>query len=82
MSILDNFSSWKQFLADRVDAAENHGMSEETMTNIAKQIGDYLSEHVTPENKEEQILKQLWNAASEEEQQAIANTMLKLVKEK
>lgn len=82
MSVLDNFSNWKQFLAERVDAAEDLGMSNKKMTNVAQHVGDYLSKHVTPENKEEQVLKELWDAASEEEQQAIASTMIKLVQQK
>lgn len=82
MSVLDNFSTWKQFLADRVEGAEESGMSNETMADIAQHLGDYLSEHVTPENKEEQVLKELWNAASEEEQRTVANIMIKLVKSK
>lgn len=82
MSVLDNFSNWKQFLADRVDAAEDHGMSNEKMTSVAQHVGDYLSKHVTPENKEEKVLKELWDAASEDEQRAIASTMIKLVQQK
>ncbi|HZW67229.1 MAG TPA: DUF3243 domain-containing protein [Pseudogracilibacillus sp.] len=82
MSVLDNFSSWKEFLANRVEAAQNRGMSNETMSDLAQHVGNYLSDNVTPENKEEQLLKELWNAASEEEQRALANTMIKLVNEK
>lgn len=80
MSVLDNFSTWKSFLKDRVEAASSHGMSNEAMRNVAQHVGDYLSEHVTPENKEEKVLKELWEAASEEEQRAIASAMIKLVK--
>ncbi|HLS23411.1 MAG TPA: DUF3243 domain-containing protein [Pseudogracilibacillus sp.] len=81
MSVLDDFSTWKQFLSNRVEAAKDRGMSNEKMTDIAQHIGDYLSEYVTPENKEEKVLKELWNVASEEEQRAIASTMIKLVNE-
>jgi len=82
MSVLDDFSTWKEFLADRIDVAEDHGMSNKAMTNVAQHVGDYLSKHVTPENKEEQLLKELWDAASKDEQQAIASTMIKLVQQK
>lgn len=79
MSVLDNFSTWKEFLSNRIEQAKDHGMSTQTITNVAKQVGDYLSQHVEPENKEERVLQELWNAASEEEQRAIASTMIKLV---
>ncbi len=80
MSILENFDTWKEFLADRLDQAEDQGMSQSTISNVAHEVGDYLSEHVDVKNKEAAVLKELWNVASEEEQQAIANTMIKLVK--
>ena len=81
MSVLDDFSNWKDFLANKVDQAKDFGMKNETMTSVAQHVGDYLSEHVEPENKEERMLQELWNAASPEEQEAIASTMIKLVQQ-
>lgn len=82
MSVLDDFSSWKDFLSNKVDEAKNKGMESETLTNVAQHVGDYLSRHVEPENKEERVLYDLWQAASPEEQKAIASTMIKLVQQK
>jgi len=79
MSVLDNFSSWKDFLAGKIDEAEKSGMGSDTMTNMAQHVGDYLSQHVEPENHEQRVLHDLWQAASQEEQKAIASTMIKLV---
>ncbi|HLS66546.1 MAG TPA: DUF3243 domain-containing protein [Pseudogracilibacillus sp.] len=80
MSVLDDFSTWKQFLANKVEQAESHGMSDQAMTSFAQHIGDYLSKHVEPENKEERMLQQLWSVASKDEKEALANAMIKLVK--
>jgi len=79
MSILDNFETWKDFLANKLEQAEEQGMSQQTITNVAHEVGDYLSKSVEAENAEEAVLKELWNAASEDEQQALASTMVKLV---
>jgi len=79
MSVLDNFSTWKEFLSNKIDQAKDHGMSNQAIANVAQHVGDYLSQHVEPENKEERVLQELWNAASPEEQKAIASTMIKLV---
>lgn len=79
MSVLDNFDTWKQFLASRLQEAEQQGMSQDTISNVAYEVGDYLSKSVDAKNEEEAVLRELWNAASKEEQQAIANTMVKLV---
>ncbi|HLR40448.1 MAG TPA: DUF3243 domain-containing protein [Virgibacillus sp.] len=79
MSILDNFETWKDFLANKLEQAQEQGMSQQTVTNVAHEVGDYLSKSVEAENAEEAVLKELWNAASEDEQQALASTMVKLV---
>ncbi|WP_068672342.1 DUF3243 domain-containing protein [Oceanobacillus sp. Castelsardo] len=79
MSILENFDTWKGFLANRLQQAQQQGMDQQTINSIAAEVGDYLAENVDAKNKEEAVLKELWNAASEQEQQAIASTMVKLV---
>lgn len=80
MSILEDFETWKEFLANRLDEAEQQGMSQGTISNVAQEVGDYLSKNVDVQNSEVAVIKELWNVASEEEQQILANTMIKLVK--
>ncbi|WP_368654881.1 DUF3243 domain-containing protein [Ornithinibacillus sp. 4-3] len=82
MSVLDNFETWKDFLANRLGDALQQGLGEETITNLAYEVGDYLASNVEAKNPEEAMLRELWNAASEEEQHAIASTMVKLVQDK
>lgn len=79
MSVLDNWKQWEDFLADRLHHAQNEGMSEGAISNLAFQIGDYLSSQVEPKNEQERILADLWSVADKEEQQAIANIMVKLI---
>ncbi|EGL81919.1 hypothetical protein CathTA2_2575 [Caldalkalibacillus thermarum TA2.A1] len=79
MSILDNFEQWKDFLGDRLEAAQQGGMTQEVINELAYRIGDYLSAEVEPKNAEERLLKALWDAGSEEEQKVLAQLMVKLV---
>lgn len=79
MSALNNFDSWKTFLQNRLEQAKEHGMSHETITNIAEHVGSYLANNVEPHDDEQAVLKELWSVASEEEQSALASTMIKLV---
>ncbi|CAG9607380.1 DUF3243 domain-containing protein [Pseudoneobacillus rhizosphaerae] len=79
MSVLDNWQQWKDFLGDRLDQAETEGMSKGVINDLAYQIGDYLAAQVDPKNEQERILSDLWSVASEDEQHAIANMMVKLV---
>jgi hypothetical protein len=79
MSVLDNWQQWKDFLGERLDQAESEGMNKGVINDLAYQIGDYLAAQVDPKNEQERILADLWSVASEEEQHAIANMMVKLV---
>jgi hypothetical protein len=79
MSVLENWKQWEDFLADRLHHAQNEGMSEGAVSNLAYQIGDYLANQVEPKNEQERILSDLWSVADKDEQQAIANMMIKLI---
>ncbi|MFD2443589.1 DUF3243 domain-containing protein [Bacillus sp. CGMCC 1.16607] len=79
MSVLDNWQQWKDFLGDRLNQAESQGMNKGVINDLAYQIGDYLAGQVEPKNEQERLLSDLWSVASEDEQQAIANIMVKLV---
>ncbi len=81
MSILENWQQWKDFLGDRLDQAQDQGMSEKVINDIAYQVGDYLAKEVEPKNEQERILADLWSVATEEEQRAIASMMVKLVQD-
>lgn len=64
---------------DRVEKARKAGMSDETIANLAYQIGEFLDEHVDPKNEEERLLKELWDVGDEQERKTIARLMMKLV---
>jgi len=78
-TVLTNFSTWKHFLADRVSQAKKIGMNEETIAQLAFEIGSFLDEKVDPKNDEERLLKELWDAGDENERKTIAHLMVKLV---
>ncbi|MGM7635778.1 DUF3243 domain-containing protein [Bacillus sp. Hm123] len=79
MSVLENWHEWKNFLGTKLNQAQDQGMNNETIGNVAYQVGDYLAKKVDPKNEQERVLSDLWSVASEEEQHAIANVMVKLV---
>jgi len=78
-SVLTNFETWKQFLADRVGQAKQMGLSDETISKLAFEIGSFLEEKVDPKNEEQRVLKELWDIGDDEERKVIAKLMVKLV---
>ncbi|WP_046720785.1 DUF3243 domain-containing protein [Heyndrickxia coagulans] len=79
MNVFENWDQWKNFLGDRLNQAKQQGMPQGTINKLAEQVGDYLAAQVDPKNEQERVLADLWSVASQEEQQAIANVMVKLV---
>ncbi|CAM3932587.1 DUF3243 domain-containing protein [Paenibacillus alkaliterrae] len=78
-TVLSNFATWKHFLAERVSQAKKAGMTEDTISSLAYEIGSFLDEKVDPKNEEERVLKQLWDVGDESERKTIAALMVKLV---
>ena len=79
MSVLENWDQWKTYLADRLNQAKDKGVTDETISNFATEIGGYLADKVDPKNEQQRMLSDLWSVANKDEQHAIANMMVKLV---
>ena len=77
-TVLDQFESWKDFLKDRVAQGKTLGLSDETISNLAYEIGSFLDERVDPKNDEQAVLKQLWDVGDESDRHSIAKLMVKL----
>ncbi len=77
--VSSSWEGWKQQLAQAVKIGERMDMSHDQMAERAEKIGDFLAQRVDPKNPEQKVLQELWQAADEDQQQAIAGAMIKLV---
>ncbi|QTH45841.1 DUF3243 domain-containing protein [Cohnella sp. LGH] len=77
-TVLSNFDAWKKFLGDRVEAAKKLGISEDAISKLAYEIGEFLDQKVDPKNDEQRILKELWDVGDETERKTMARMMVKL----
>lgn len=78
MDYVGNWSEWRDNLSQAVKVGKKAGMSPEQMENLATQIGDFLAKNVCPETPEEELLKEMWNAAEPEEREIIAKILVKM----
>ncbi|MEG0450416.1 MAG: DUF3243 domain-containing protein [Lysinibacillus sp.] len=78
--ILKNFNQFKQYLAEKVELGENMGLSEEKLAKTAELVANYLAKHENPRNREENLLMELWNSGSKEEQSTLAHMLLNMVR--
>jgi hypothetical protein len=77
-SVLENFDRWKEFLGERVDQAQEAGMSMDQIQNVAYRMGDFLANKVDPKNPQERLLKDLWDSGDENDQKSLARMMINL----
>ena len=78
MRILNNWEQWKDFLGDKLHQAQKAGLDQEVINNLAQEVGDYLQVTLIRKmNNNGSFL--IYGQSQTEEQQAIANVMVKLV---
>lgn len=70
---------WKQSLGKIINAGEFLGFSDHTMNKIAYKVGDFLAGTIEPGNREQRLLKELWDVSNEEEQKILSRIIVKLV---
>lgn len=79
--ILAEFSTFIDYLGDKVAMGEKMGLSEERLAQLATKVGDHLSKKEDPKNSEEYLLQRLWQVGDKEEQHMLAHMLVKLAKE-
>jgi len=75
----DSFQHFVNELSEKVGAAREAGWQQGQIVQQATRLGDWLAREVSPRTPEQKLLKELWQAADEREQQAIASSIVKLV---
>jgi hypothetical protein len=78
-STTDTFEAFKHELGEKVRVAKAAGMSRDQIQDRAREVGDFLASHYDPRSPEQRLLKELWAVSDQNEQQSIANAVVKLV---
>lgn len=76
---LGSFEQWKEFLASNVNIAKNAGASDQTIVDVATRIGSFLANKVDPVNREQRLLKELWDQGDESDRRTMAKLIAKMV---
>jgi nuclear transport factor 2 (NTF2) superfamily protein len=77
--VLESFEQWKDFLSRQVNQAQNAGASQNSIIDAATRIGNFLSDKVDPKNREQRLLKELWDKGDQGERHALAGMITKMV---
>lgn len=79
MEIDMDWHQWKKTLGRAVHAAEWVGMSGERINDIAYRLGEFFANNFDPGNREQRLLKELWDVGSEEERKTLASMVARVV---
>lgn len=76
-----SWQAWKKTLGKAVKTAEMAGLSENTVDQFAYRLGDFLAHNLDPANREQRLLKELWEVGGEGEKKALAKMITRLVED-
>lgn len=74
-----DWQTWKNYLKQAVEFAEELGIPQDKVLTLAYQLGDLLAQNIPPANPEQQAVKELWEVADPNERQTLARLMTKVV---
>lgn len=74
-----SWDSWKRYLGQAVEFAEEIGVSKDKIKSTAQEVGQFLADQVPPATPEQKTIKELWQVANNDEKQVLTSLMMKLV---
>ena len=81
MDFVKDWASWREHLQDAIKRGRDFGMSDDMIQNLSVKVGDFLAKKVCPATPEEQLMKDLWDVATQDERKTLATLMFKLVQQ-
>jgi len=76
---LNSFEQWKDYLSSNVNIAKDVGASESTIVDLATRMGGFLANKVDPGNREQRLLKELWERGDDSDHRVLAKLVTKMV---
>jgi hypothetical protein len=74
-----DWPTWRTNVKERIALAHRFGVPDETLKTIAVKVGDFLADKVCPATQEDELLKEMWSAATPDERKTIATVIFKMV---
>jgi hypothetical protein len=78
--ILQNFTTFKSYLGDKVATGEKLGLGEEQLAKTAEMVAGYLAKNEEPRNSEENLLQELWKSGDKDQQHSLAHMLVNMVR--
>lgn len=69
-------------LAEVIEDGQKHGVNDELMVKGMISLGNLMAKFVKPDSPEEALMSEMWELASEDEKNIMANLVLKIGKKR
>ena len=79
INVINDWDKWKKTLYNMISMGETVGLSDDTITKLGSKIGEFLSSNVDPENREQRLLKELFEASNKREQETLTSVIIKMI---
>jgi hypothetical protein len=79
MNYTQNWDTWKKTLKEAITVGKGMGLADDEIKDIATRFTDFLVERVCAETAEEELLKDMWEAADVDERKAIVSIFYKML---
>lgn len=73
------WNEFKEWLGKGLKALRVLGVSDENAEELSYRFGDLLNRYIDPSNREQRLLKELWDQGNEVERRALASMLARLV---
>lgn len=81
INIIHDWDKWKKALYKVITVGETVGLSEDSITNLGTKVGGFLASNVDPENREQRLLKELFEVANKKEQETLTSVIIKMIQQ-
>lgn len=79
LEIKMEWHQWKSLLGKAVHVADFLGISDNNIESLAYRVGQVLANNVDPGNREQRLLKELWEQGDQSEKRMLAALLTRVV---
>jgi hypothetical protein len=79
LDFTQDWDTWRGTLKGAIATAQDMGISDEEIKDMAVRLGDFLAEKVCPATKEEELIKEIWSAADPDERRVLAGVFFRML---
>lgn len=73
------WDAWREKFKEAMQTGRKFGMSDDKIKEMSIKIGDFLATKLCPKTKEEELLRDMWTTATEDERKVLATVVFRMI---